>query len=683
MSKEMLIEIGVEELPAIPLLKIVDKIEKSWQDILSSRGFESEFEFEYTPRRLVIQSSSMPEKQPDTTQELVGPPESVAIKDDTPTKAGEGFARKCGVSFDELDRIEKGGRVCLYFKKEIKGEDTKDMLPDMVREWISSMNFGKMMRWGDRRDEFIRPIRWLQVRLGSDSIDMELFGVRSDIVTYPHRMVSFEPISVDSIDSFDEILSKGMVTLSPKARRDKILSQIKEIEAENNIKVEQDDDLLDEIVAITENPKALIGSFDESFLELPQEVIITSMKEHQRYFPVFNQDGSLSNKFVVVSNAVTDDYSKVISGNERVLRPRLSDALFFYRNDLNRGLTTEGLEKIQFIDGLGSLKDKVDRERNIALRLTGIYMDRLEESTAKSAMEIEKLMDRAVTIAKADLLTEMVYEFTELQGLMGYYYAKALGEDRLVYEAIRDQYKPTGEGAELPESLFSAILSIAIKWDTLMGLFSVGQIPSGSRDPFALRRAVNGIIRMVREFDIPFDITTIIELTKDQYQEFDTKKLEEFILERIYKSVSVNPSIITAVISAGERDINEILKKVEALNTILSSSDAKELFTTFKRVANISKDIDLEGDLSIDESLFETQEEKELYQAFNSVISKEYDSYIEKLNALFGLKPTLDRFFDTVLVNAEDEKLRQNRKNLIASIYNGFREIADIKEIAV
>jgi len=683
MSKEMLIEIGVEELPAIPLLKIVDKIEKSWQDILSSRGFDSDFKFEYTPRRLVLQSNSMPQKQPDTIQELVGPPESVAIKDGEPTKAGEGFARKCGVSFDELDRIEKGGRVCLYFKKEIKGEDTKDMLPDMVREWIGSMNFGKMMRWGDRRDEFIRPIRWLQVRLGSDSIDMELFGVRSDIVTYPHRMVSFEPISVDSIDSFDEILSKGMVTLSPKARRDKILSQIKEIEAENNIKVEQDDDLLDEIVAITENPKALIGSFDESFLELPQEVIITSMKEHQRYFPVFNQDGNLSNKFVVVSNAVTDDYSKVISGNERVLRPRLSDALFFYRNDLNRGLTTEGLEKIQFIDGLGSLKDKVDRERNIALRLTGIYMDRLEESTAKSAMEIEKLMDRAVTIAKADLLTEMVYEFTELQGLMGYYYAKALGEDRLVYEAIRDQYKPTGEGAELPESLFSAILSIAIKWDTLMGLFSVGQIPSGSRDPFALRRAVNGIIRMVREFDIPFDITTIIELTKDQYQEFDTKKLEEFILERIYKSVSVNPSIITAVISAGERDINEILKKVEALNTILSSSDAKELFTTFKRVANISKDIDLEGDLSIDESLFETQEEKELYQAFNSVISKEYDSYIEKLNALFGLKPTLDRFFDTVLVNAEDEKLRQNRKNLIASIYNGFREIADIKEIAI
>jgi len=683
MSKEMLIEIGVEELPAIPLLKIVDKIEKSWQDILSSRGFDSDFKFEYTPRRLVLQSNSMPQKQPDTIQELVGPPESVAIKDGEPTKAGEGFARKCGVSFDELDRIEKGGRVCLYFKKEIKGEDTKDMLPDMVREWIGSMNFGKMMRWGDRRDEFIRPIRWLQVRLGSDSIDMELFGVRSDIVTYPHRMVSFEPISVDSIDSFDEILSKGMVTLSPKARRDKILSQIKEIEAENNIKVEQDDDLLDEIVAITENPKALIGSFDESFLELPQEVIITSMKEHQRYFPVFNQDGNLSNKFVVVSNAVTDDYSKVISGNERVLRPRLSDALFFYRNDLNRGLTTEGLEKIQFIDGLGSLKDKVDRERNIALRLTGIYMDRLEESTAKSAMEIEKLMDRAVTIAKADLLTEMVYEFTELQGLMGYYYAKALGENRLVYEAIRDQYKPTGEGAELPESLFSAILSIAIKWDTLMGLFSVGQIPSGSRDPFALRRAVNGIVRMVREFDIPFDITTIIELTKDQYQEFDTKKLEEFILERIYKSVSVNPSIITAVISAGERDINEILKKVEALNTILSSSDAKELFTTFKRVANISKDIDLDGDLSIDESLFDTQEEKELYQAFNSVISKEYDSYIEKLNALFGLKPTLDRFFDTVLVNAEDEKLRQNRKNLIASIYNGFREIADIKEIAV
>ena len=407
------------------------------------------------------------------------------------------------------------------------------------------------------------------------------------------------------------------------------------------------------------------------------------MKEHQRYFAVYDKDNRLANRFIVVSNAVTNDYSKVISGNERVLRPRLSDALFFYHNDLKRGLTTDGLEKIQFIDGLGSLADKVDRERNIALRLTGIYMDKLEADTSKSAMELEELMDRAVSIAKADLLSEMVYEFTELQGLMGYYYAKALGEDDLVAEAIRDQYKPLGEGGELPASLFSAILAISVKLDTLLGLFSVGKIPSGSKDPFALRRAVNGIVRTVVEYDLPFDIRKIIELLKDQYKEFDTSKLEDFIIERIYKSIKANPSVIKAVLSSGERDITKIYKKVDALNSIVNSNEAKDIFSTFKRVANISNDIDIDGNLSVDESLFVEDAEKELYQAFKRVTSSSYDDYKQELEALFSLKPYLDKFFDNVLVNVDDEKLRDNRRKLIASIYKAFREIADIKEVTV
>lgn len=683
MGQKALIEIGVEELPAIPLLKIIDSIEKSWSSILKNRGFDSEFEFEYTPRRLVLIHQDLPLSQPNRVEELVGPPENIAIKDGKPTKAGEGFAKKCGVSFDELDRIDKGARVCLYFKKEIKGKDTKELLPDMIKEWLESMNFGKMMRWGDKRVEFIRPLRWLQVRLGDDSVDMELFGVKSDIKTYVHRMVSFDSVEVPTIDSYKQILEDGKVILSSKKRRELINQQIDEIEKSSGLKVERDRELLDEVVAITEYPKALIGSFDESFLELPPEVIVTSMKEHQRYFAVYDKDNRLANRFIVVSNAVTNDYSKVISGNERVLRPRLSDALFFYHNDLKRGLTTDGLEKIQFIDGLGSLADKVDRERNIALRLTGIYMDKLEADTSKSAMELEELMDRAVSIAKADLLSEMVYEFTELQGLMGYYYAKALGEDDLVAEAIRDQYKPLGEGGELPASLFSAILAISVKLDTLLGLFSVGKIPSGSKDPFALRRAVNGIVRTVVEYDLPFDIRKIIELLKDQYKEFDTSKLEDFIIERIYKSIKANPSVIKAVLSSGERDISKIYKKVDALNSIVNSNEAKDIFSTFKRVANISNDIDIDSNLSVDESLFVEDAEKELYQAFKRVTSSSYDDYKQELEALFSLKPYLDKFFDNVLVNVDDEKLRDNRRKLIASIYKAFREIADIKEVTV
>jgi glycyl-tRNA synthetase beta chain len=407
------------------------------------------------------------------------------------------------------------------------------------------------------------------------------------------------------------------------------------------------------------------------------------MKEHQRYFPVFDREGRLSNHFVVVSNAVTEEYSQVIAGNERVLRPRLEDALFFYRNDLKRGLSIEGLEKIQFIDGLGSLKDKVDRERNIALRLAGIYMDELEHETGRSALEIEELMDRAVTLAKADLLTEMVYEFTELQGLMGYYYAKALGEDPLVCTAIKEQYRPEGEGAELPSTIFSSILAMAIKLDTLLGLFSVGKIPTGSKDPFALRRAVNGIIRIVTGYDLSFDIPKIIELLSDQYAPIDREKLEAFILERIYKSLKANPSIITAVLATGERDINEIAKKVAALREILEQEGARELFTTFKRVANISGEVDLNAELSVDPELFESEEERALWEAFRRTREREYSNYKEELEALFSLKSLLDAFFDAVLVNAEDETLRRNRQAMVASIYKAFLGIADLKEISV
>jgi glycyl-tRNA synthetase beta chain len=426
----------------------------------------------------------------------------------------------------------------------------------------------------------------------------------------------------------------------------------------------------------------LVGNFDALFLELPPEVIITSMKEHQRYFPVF-ENGVLTNKFVVVSNAYTEDYSKVIAGNERVLKPRLADALFFYRNDLKNGLSTAGLEKVQFIDGLGTLADKIAREKSIARRLLALYLEKLKAQTGKSTEELEKLIERAIELAKADLMSEMVYEFTELQGLMGYYYAKALGEDPLVYNAIKEQYMPVGEGAQLPSSLFSAIVAMSIKLDTLIGLFSVGKIPTGSKDPFALRRAVNGIVRIAIDNDIPFHIDNMLKLLKDAYEPFDLSVLKAFMLERINKSLDANPSVIAAVLASGELDINEIAKKVAALNAIVSNESFKEQFATFKRVANISKDVNLEGALDIDKTLFQEKAEEALYNAYIDVVSRDYPDYQSQLEALFGLKPQLDAYFDDVLVNAEDEALKRNRLNLIASIYKTFRDIADIKEITV
>jgi len=680
-NAKLLLEIGVEELPAIPLLKILDKIEKSWGEILKKYRLNCDYSFDYTPRRLTIKSENFPLMQEDKVIELFGPPLNIAYKDNKPTGAAIGFAKKCGVDINELSTTTKGKSEVLYYKSVDKGVESQKLIEQMVKEWLDSMSFGKMMRWGDLKEEFIRPIRWVVALLDEKVIPIELFNVKASNQSHFHR---FAPNTkgVVSYEDYEEKLKENSVILDSNQREEIVLDGIKELEQEHNIEVEKDRALLNEVVAITEYPKALLGSFDEKFLELPQEVIITSMKEHQRYFPVF-KDEKLANKFVVVSNAVTDDYSKIVAGNEKVLRPRLEDALFFYHNDLKRGLSTDGLELVQFIDGLGSLKDKIEREKQIVEILFNIYKDKLVEAFGKSEDELKELLIRAINLAKADLMSEMVYEFTELQGLMGYYYAKALGEDDLVALAIKEQYMPTGDNAELPSNLFSSLVAMSIKLDTLFGLFSVGQIPTGSRDPFALRRAVNGLIRIATTYDIPLDIDELIAKLKPIYKEFDTNTLKSFIIERINKLARVNPSVVSAVLASNESDINEIFKKIDALDKIVSSKDAKELFTTFKRVANISKNVDLNKELKVDESLFEKAEEKELYNAFKDVTNKEYSNYKEKLDALFSLKPILDNYFDNVMVNTDDANLKQNRQNLIASIYKAFRDIADIKEISI
>jgi glycyl-tRNA synthetase beta chain len=678
-SANLLLEIGVEELPAIPLLKILDKIEKSWGDIAKEYRLESDYSFDYTPRRLVIRSNNFPTKQADEVVELFGPPVNIAYKDGNPTPAALGFAKKCGVDLSEVSTTTKGKNEVLYYKKENKGIESKELLEEMLSKWLKSMNFGKMMRWGDLDEEFIRPIRWVVANLDDEVVPLRLFNVQASDTTRVHRIASNEPQKVN-FANYEQTLENGNVILDANKRRELIKEQIKTIEQKNSIEVEKDNALLDEVVAITEYPTALLGSFDEKFLELPQEVIITSMKEHQRYFPVF-KDGKLTNKFVVVSNAVTDDFSKIIAGNEKVLRPRLEDALFFYKNDLKNGLSTKGLELVQFIDGLGSLQDKIEREEKIVAILYDLYKDKLEQAYPNK--DVKALLKRAILLAKADLMSEMVYEFTELQGLMGYYYAKALGEDELVANAIKEQYMPTGDKSALPSSLFSALVALAIKLDTLYGLFSVGNIPTGSRDPFALRRAVNGIIRIIQEYDLDFDLEQIFAKLKPFYKEFDTNILKEFIYERIYKLANTNPSVVTAVLKTNDTNLNTIMKKIKALDSIVKAPNAKELFSTFKRVANISKDVDLESDLKVDESLFEKEEEKILFEKFNKIKNKEYKDYLEKLQALFSLKEELDNFFDNVMVNVEDSKLKQNRQKLIASIYKEFRSIADIKEVSI
>ncbi|SFV65934.1 Glycyl-tRNA synthetase beta chain [hydrothermal vent metagenome] len=673
MLKPLLIEIGVEELPAVPLLKELKNIETKYAKILQEYALLGEFEFYYTPRRLVLWHREFKTSQEDSVEEFFGAPLAVAYKDGKPTKAAEGFARKCGVSLEELSTAEKGGKEVLYYKKDIKGRPSVELLPEIIEKWIKSLDFGKSMRWGSLRESFIRPIRWVNVLFDDAVVPMKLYEVASAKTTKVHRIASFDPIEIEGAKDYFDKLKEGGVTLYQDERRKKIFADFNDIEATNGVNIEIDDDLMDEVVAITENPTALLGSFDEAFLELPPEVIITSMKEHQRYFPVF-KEGKLINKFVVVSNALTDDFSEVIAGNERVLRPRLADALFFWRNDLQNGLSTKGLEKAAFFKGLGSIADKIVRETKIA--------DALFEKYHIDASKADLL--RAMELAKADLMSEMVYEFTELQGLMGYYYAKEAGESDAVALAIKEQYLPEGEESELPSTPLSAIVAMSMKLDTLLGLFSVNEIPTGSRDPFALRRAVNGIIRIVNEYGFRFDIVQDMQALAKNYEgTIDLAKLENFILERIKRYYKVNPSIIEAVLASGERELLALGQKIEALNNLVNSEGFDEVSSTFKRVANITKDIDLTQPLNIDESLLVEDAEKALYKRYKEVIAATYGSYEEELDALLGLKPQLDAFFENVMVNAEDEKLKNNRKALVASIYKKILNIADIKEVSV
>lgn len=528
MIKPLLIEIGVEELPAVPFLKELPNIEKKWADILEKNALLCDFEFYYTPRRLVFWHREFTLKQADREEEIFGAPLRVAYQNGEPTPAAIGFAKKCGISIDEIQTGQKDGKEVLYFKKTIEGQDSKTLIGDMVDEFLNVLNFGKSMRWGDYKKSFIRPIRWVGCMLGDEHVPFETYGVESKYFSYPHRTISYEPFAYDFAGDYFEKLEKNGVVLFQDKREEIILKEFKELEAQNGIKIEIDEELLAEVVAITEFPKALIGTFDEEFLRLPAEVIVTSMKEHQRYFPVY-KDGKITNNFIVVSNAICEDYDLIVKGNEKVLRARLSDGLFFLDNDLKNGLSIHGLKDIVYLDGLGSVFDKVIREKNIVDFLQEKYAIKLgADIPNKNKTEIETHLNRAIMLSKADLLSEMVYEFTELQGLMGYYYAKAQDEEELVSVAIKEQYLPNSEESELPSNVFSSIISLSAKLDSLIALFSIGKIPTGTKDPFALRRAVNGIVKIVLDKELSFDIKEDLATLSKGYKSFDLEELRSF-----------------------------------------------------------------------------------------------------------------------------------------------------------
>ena len=675
MMKELIIEIGVEELPAIPFLKECDNVKAKWQETLKEYDLFSECEFYYTPRRIVFYHPKFKIKQDDGFDEFIGAPRQVAVKDGVFTPAAISFADKCGIDKSELKFETINGKDVLYYKKPVEGRASAELLGDIIEKFLLKLNFGKSMRWGEGKYEFIRPIRSFLAILGDEAVKFNKFDVQSGDSIYPHRSVSYDKISVKNAKDYFSAMDKIGVVLDQEKRREKILGEFKNIERQSGLRIEIDEDLLDEVVAITEYPTALMGEFDAEFLDVPSEAIITSMKENQRYFPVF-KDGELSNRFVIVSNAITDNYELIIKGNEKVLRARLSDAMFFWESDLKAEFTPEKLKNITYLKELGSIYDKQERELRAAKILAKIYANRLEKEVGK---DYEALLERAIMLSKVDLTTQMVYEFTELQGIMGYYYANAKKESKFVANAIKEQYLPSGENSECPSGIFSSLVALSAKIDTLMGLFSIGKIPSGNKDPYALRRAANGIIKIILNEKLNFDLKEVLSGLASGYAKFDLSQLESFIFDRLYTFFDANPSIIKACLASKKGDILAQCEAINALCEISEKSDFRENFSTFKRLANIIKDDNISD---VDESLFENEQERNLNNEFKKAIAKN-GGFKERLENLFALKKAIDSFFDKVMINVDDEKIRKNRIALIGQIYKEFLKIADIKEISL
>ncbi len=698
-SDELLVEILVEELPAQALLNEYKEMPKKLHALFNKCALEvGKIEIFYTPRRLCLLVKDFPLLTQETKEEFFGPPVKIACNHQDKTQGlnelGLGFYQKLGLKdHQHFQTAFKNNKEVLYHAKIHAKEPTKDLIMPIVLEFLGGLNFGKSMRWGNVEKSFIRPIHNICVLFNGENfndIEVKEYGFKTKQATKAHRQEGFDFIQVDSPKAYFEVLEKKHVILDPKKREAKILQEIKELETKHHIIVEIDKDLLDEVVAITEYPSALLGEFDKAFLKLPNEIITTSMKENQRYFAVFNQKSqespTLHNGFIVVSNAINKDKQKIIAGNQKVLKARLSDAVFFYENDLKKPLDNAPLESVVFVQGLGTLKDKMEREAIIAQYLTQKYASSLNMPLEKAL----ELVSRAVRIAKADLLSEVVYEFSELQGIMGYYYALKQNENELVALSVKEQYLPASENAPLPSSVFSAIVALSLKLDSLFSLFSVGKIPSGSKDPFALRRLSFGLLKIVAHYGLEFDLKADLKNLFEKvgvYQSFDLEVLEKFLLERFNNLIDCNPSIIRSVLNTNERGIVKIIQKVKALKRFLDdpkNAQKKELlFSAFKRLANINKDRNPNelGEFSI--SLFKESQEHALFEAFNAIKTSAFESLDSKIEAYFGLHAPLEEYFKSVLVMDKDIEIQKNRKNFLWGVYQSFLEIGDIKEIAI
>lgn len=688
MSSEstFLVELGCEELPPFALTLLSNALADSLTTSLDAAEIAyGDVKVFASPRRLAVQISKLAAHQPDREVERLGPAVAAAFRDGQPTKAAEGFASSLGLSVDELMTIDtdKGPRI--GYRHLRKGDATTALLPGMVEQAVSALPVPKYMHWGDTRTAFSRPVHWLVMLYGHDVVPATVLGLTSDRVTQGHRVHCKAPLVLEKADDYALALEMKGHVIADASRRAQLIREQVEAEAKAaHAQAVIDEDLLVEVTGLVEWPVALTGSFDERFLEVPPECLISSMKANQKYFHLLDDNGRLMPKFITVANLASLDPQQVIAGNERVIRPRLADAAFFFETDRKTSLESrrKGLEDVVFQRQLGTLADKSRR---------------LEALAADIATQIDgdpEHARRAAQLAKCDLMTEMVLEFPELQGTMGAYYAREDSEAEAVAAALHEQYLPRFAQDEIPASKTGVALALADRLDTLSGIFGIGQRPTGAKDPFALRRAAIGVLNILIKGGFDLDLRTLLTTAVAQHTSLDNcqnaalvNDVLDYMLDRLRAWASDEGIPAETYMAVRARPVTRLLdfaRRLQAVQAFSEREEAQALAAANKRVGNIlaKQDQDV-SQVEIDPALFEDAAERDLFDALTRLQQEtaplfEQRNYREALDRLAALRAPVDAFFDGVMVMADDERVRTNRLALLARLHALFMAVADI-----
>lgn len=682
-AENLLVEIGTEELPPKSLRKLAEAFAANLTAELESLELGHQGVSWYaSPRRLGLQVKALEAKQQDKEVEKRGPATKAAFDaEGKPTKAAMGWARGCGIEVKDAQTLETDKGAWLLHIAKVAGQETKLLMADAISKALAKLPIPKPMRWGANKTQFIRPVHTVTILLGSELIEGEILGKQVSNQLQGHRFHHPEKISINHADDVFDVLKSAYVIADYEQRKAQIRAQIEGAAKAVNAVVAMDEDLLEEVASLVEWPVTLTATFEEAFLDVPAEALIYTMKDDQKYFPLLDQNGKLLNKFLFVSNIESKDPSVVISGNEKVVRPRLADAQFFFETDKKKTLESrlESLDSVLFQKQLGTLKDKSQRISELA----GYIAEQLGADKALAA--------RAGLLSKTDLMTEMVMEFTDVQGVMGMHYARHDGEAEDVAVAQNEQYMPRFAGDNLPTSLISCAVAIADKFDTLVGIFGIGQAPKGDKDPFALRRAAIGALRIMVEKQLPLDILDLVAKSQTLFGEKLTNlnvstDVFEFMLGRFrawYQDEGIEVDVIQAVLARRPTKPVDFDRRVKAVSHFRTLDAAESLAAANKRVSNILAKNNITTQGNVDQSLLSDDAEKVLaaqVAKFATDLAPLYSdgNYQEALSQLAGIRDSVDNFFDNVMVMADDEAVKQNRLALLSQLSGLFLEIADI-----